>query len=98
MPKKTKKQKLLAEIHRQKMAEKGLSYNFVKPPSEEPIQDGKTEAGPKITKKENIAVKPQNTALASEYNYLKRDLTKIFLFTFFALFSQGVVYYLVYRP
>ena len=98
MPKKTKKQKLLAEIHRRNLIEKGLNYNFVKPLSEVPKNEAKADTEAKISKQENIAVKPQNTALASEDNYLKRDLSKIFLFTIFALFFQGVIYYLVYRP
>ena len=98
MPKKTKKQKLLAEIHRRNLKEKGLTYNFVKPPSSAIVKNVSNEVSEKTRKIDFIVTKPQTLESTTEYDYLKQDLLKIFLYTIFALISQGVLYYLVYRP
>lgn len=92
MPKKTKRQKILAELHRKlqtansdlvksqnKLAQKNLQANFILSESihKETVTKAKTW---------------QNEATST---YLINDLLKITIFTLFALALQGVLYFLL---
>ena len=93
MPKKTKKDKILAEVRAKAHAEKLNTYKFVKPQSD--LQNPeKTNINNFNSEIINITTRQlQTNTLSFEDKLLKADLVKILVFTFFALASQGMIYY-----
>jgi NifB/MoaA-like Fe-S oxidoreductase len=100
MPKKTKKQKLLAELRR-KLATvsstDSLNYNkqteLVKRQN-----DFKSETIPLASTvtdgfKLKSITEPKSPNAPTNYSYVRHDLIRITIFTFFALASQGVLYF-----
>ncbi len=102
MPKKTKKQKLLADLHKKiYLAKTHQSTN--------------TKAMPDLVKGQNDSisvsltpvyttslefinkhtVKAKTHILDTSYNYIRNDLIKITIFTILALSLQGVLYFFI---
>lgn len=103
MPKKTKKQKILAELHRNIKAHPTISQTQTHSniPNIVNTQNKMTTAfTPSFNlnsasyKKEAIT-KAQNSNMTVSYAYVKHDLIKITIFTLFALFIQSVLYFLL---
>ena len=95
MPKKTKKQKLLAQLHRKINLVSSSPSNIVK--REFPEKSFKEE-GPKIsgfTYNKQVIIKPQITMADRDYRYIRSDLIKITIFTFLALSFQSVLYFVL---
>ncbi len=93
MPKKTKKQKLLAELHRKISVVSSYTPQFVK-------TQNKTTASSVLQNNlsqysyDNRAVTTTKTLKSDlDYSYIKTDMVKILVFTLFALISQGVLYF-----
>lgn len=93
MPKKTKKQKLLAELHRKISVVSSYTPQFVK-------TQNKTTASTVLQNNlsqysyDNRAVTTTKTLKSDlDYSYIKTDMVKILVFTLFALISQGVLYF-----
>lgn len=93
MPKKTKKQKLLAELHRKISVVSSYTPQFVK-------TQNKTTASTVLKNNlsqysyDNRAVTTTKTLKSDlDYSYIKTDMVKILVFTLFALISQGVLYF-----
>ncbi|MBI3955096.1 hypothetical protein HY338_01525 [Candidatus Gottesmanbacteria bacterium] len=91
MPKKTKRQKLLAEKHRQKL----LDSKPVKHQINLPEDDQKIHPEIKYTfKKQSVtAIKP--VFRNNEYSHVNKDLKRISLFTFLAISLQVVIYFVL---
>jgi len=100
MPKKTKKQKLLAELRRKLATVSGpdsLIYNkqteLVKRQN-----DFETKTTPLASnttdrfKLESIT-EPKSPNAPADYSYVRHDLIRITIFTFLALASQSVLYF-----
>ena len=98
MPRKTRKQKLLAEQHREKTQLPDNTYEFVKPPIE--LSKAQSNESNPIKKPEDKSIdrKTQIENIDHVDNHVKKDIIKISAFTFFALIFQGVLYYLLNRP
>lgn len=102
MPKKTKRQKILATLHRKLQYSNNLQTQDIKlrPNS---VNSQNTDAKQNIlsayTAPFNIAketvMKAKNTTTESSYKFVKNDLIKITIFTALALVSQGVLYFLL---
>ncbi len=88
MPRKTKRQKILAQGHRS---------HFVNSQNNQPRISVSLPQINKFTVNTDIVTKPQISHPASEYAYVKRDLIKITIFTFFAVIFQGVLYFVLHR-
>ena len=93
MPKKTKKDKILAEARREKILESQLKYQFVKPPTTDVKTASANQPRDFGLNKINTVKTPQTDLSIIEHKYLGRDLFKILVFTLFAVFSQIVLYY-----
>ena len=111
MPKRTKKQKILAELRRKLMA---VSTT---PPQPEKKQDELVKKQSEFVKKQNSptqstisassastfiytkesVLKPKMTLLSSSYTYVIHDLIKITIFTLFAFVFQVMLYFLLRR-
>lgn len=102
MPKKTKKQKILAQLHRKLQLSQiaqsqdfKLNVSFVKGQNNLPTNDKSDgyKLSP-VTHKEAVTKgeKPQGEA---NYAYIRNDLFRITIFTLFALILQGVLYFLL---
>ncbi|MCJ7740290.1 hypothetical protein MUP32_03150 [Candidatus Microgenomates bacterium] len=88
MPRKTKRQKILARIHRN---------HFVNSQNTQPQITVSLPQVDKLSVNTDIVTKPQISHPASEYAYVKRDLIKITIFTFLAVIFQGVLYFVLHR-
>lgn len=97
MPKRTKKQKLLAELHRQKMPNFQFKLQTVKPQNESQAQTevNKENSGPVY--KIGPSAKPNSHIGSIDYIHVKQDLLRIFIVTLTALIFQGVLYFMLYR-
>jgi len=102
MPKKTKKQKILAQLHRKlqlatqmKTGNFQLSSDFVKSQNVKLLPDQKSLAQTSVSFINETVIKPKNDNLASSYDYVKKDLVKITIFTLFAVALQGMLYFLL---
>lgn len=93
MPKKTKKQKILAQLHRKINTVSSTSAQFVKSQNHfEPKE--KLENKPASYTYHNSSITTTKTsAITLDYFHIKSDLIKILIFTLFALISQGVLYF-----
>lgn len=102
MPKKTKKQKILANIHRKlqyssnlNLQEVNSGLNSVKSQNNSVIQNKSPEYAMTFNHAKETVMKINNTKAGSSYDYVKKDLVKITIFTIFALASQCVLYFLL---
>lgn len=102
MPKKTKKQKLLADLHRKlgtfETDKTQFSYKntkFVKSQNEVGLSTSQPLTLPQIAYRKQVVAKPKNPISASSYSYVKHDLVRITIFTLFALLLQVVLYFLL---
>ena len=93
MPKKTKKNKILAEARSKEQALNLVSYNFVKPQSKPSDNFSKTETGVDVINSVHTANTRQTNVSILDHHHLRRDLIKILIFTFFALILQSMLYY-----
>ena len=91
MPKKTKRQKLLAEKHRQNL----LGSQPVKHQNHPPQIDSKNNGLLKYTFNQQSVPSVKSVSDNSEYSYVKKDLKRISLFTFLAISLQGVIYFVL---
>lgn len=89
MPKKTKKQKILAELHRQSQLVKSPKISF-------PSYSFAPGTGPEVVKNNPVA-KPKINEIEADYSFISRDLIKITIFTLMALGAQGVLYFVLNR-
>ena len=102
MPKKTKKQKLLAEKHRQKILT-GISSSSLITSNFQPVkkQNDFPETDPKNNGFLNYTFNKQSITTVkqvpnnSEYSYVNKDLKRISLFTFLAISLQVVIYFVL---
>lgn len=96
MPRKTKKQKVLAKLHR-KLASLEVSPNITKSQNK---KKPSTNTKPilentKFVYKRQPVIKQKSVAATTNYAFIKYDLIKISLFTTLALALQGVLYFLL---
>jgi len=103
MPKKTKKQKLLADLHRKshtiqlnnESSSARQETTLVNKQNIERLSSQLETKSPTFVYQKDIVTKPKNISTASNYSYISADLLKITIFTFLALVFQGVVYFLL---
>lgn len=106
MPKKTKKQKMLAQLHRKLQHSSNLQFhpqsqNFelnsasVKGQNELANQNQKITYSAHSNYVKVAAVKPKSAKIDSSYAFVKNDLIRITIFTAFALAAQGMLYFLL---
>lgn len=102
MPKKTKRQKILAELHRrlqysQNLQTQDLKLNseFVKSQNEVATQSKEPQYSTTLNYAKHPFIKPKNANIPSSYAFVKNDLIRITIFTAFALALQGVLYFLI---
>ena len=97
MPKRTKKQKILAELHRQKLPNFQFKLQTVKPQNESQAQTEVGKLKSTLDYKIETSVKPNSHIGSIDYIHVKQDLLRIFIFTLTALIFQGVLYFMLYR-
>ena len=97
MPKKTKKQKLLAELRRKIEKQSSNDLPVVKYQNKIQPQSHSTTRLPNIKDHKQSLLTAKTSNKAVDYSFVGRDLIKITLFTLVALVFQGVLYYLLYR-
>ena len=96
MPKKTKRQKKHADLHKNQSASL-KSADFVKSQnlSSEPLPVSGISTS--YTYTHHTAVTPKISHGVVDYSYVKHDAIKITIFTIAALAFQGVLYFLINR-
>lgn len=97
MPKKTKKQKLLAELHRKIKAVPSLSAQFVKSQNEPEIPTITATNTSTFTYNKHVVSKPKTPISIANYAHVRHDLIKITIFTLFAVIFQSVLYFFLRR-
>lgn len=95
MPRKTRKEKILADIHRQKQPKHFKIHlttesNHILPAATIPSPDSE-----KLVK--DFYVKQNTPLLISDYKYVKKDLLRITIFTMLALAINGMLYFIMNR-
>lgn len=93
MPKKTKKQKLLAELHRKISVVSSYSPQFVKTQNITSDTASQQNNHSPYSYDKQVVTTTKTLKLNSDYSHIKSDLVKILIFTLFALISQGVLYF-----
>ena len=93
MPKKTKKEKILAELHRKLARDILPQKNFVKGQIDTSLDTVSHINSSTYTYSNLGYVKAKNHIITHDYAYLKHDLLKISSFTILALLFQGVLYF-----
>lgn len=96
MPKKTKKQKLLAQLHKKLSAVT---------PTSTPVNSQIYSLPPSATVKTETVIaynnytvaKPKTLTSQSDYSYITADLIRITIFTIIAFILQGVLYFQLHR-
>jgi len=84
MPKKTKKEKLLAQQHRSRLSPVVIQHSAVEKPESISTVTGISFSLPKISQ----SAAPVQTATLREYGQIKRDLTKTVIITGVILVSE----------
>ena len=104
MPKKTKKQKILAELRRKLMKADAASSafdtpkaNFVKRINNTYSQAVHAPPPASLEFSKNIVARPKTHIDIVDYSHLKHDLIRITIFSLIALISQGVLYFVLRR-
>lgn len=102
MPKKTKKQKLLADIHKKaqfsiapQTQDLKLDSGFVKSQYNNLSKNQTVTYSTDLKYQNNPVVKAKSVKMDSSYAYVRNDLIRITIFTAFALALQGVLYFLI---
>jgi hypothetical protein len=94
MPKKTKKQKILAE--QRQINQKSLTgYSFVNTQISHKIASDQSISKPDLSYSIKSNTKPQTEESLHDYSYVKHDLIRITIFTSFAVILQGVLYFVM---
>ncbi|OIO15708.1 hypothetical protein COV53_06410 [Candidatus Gottesmanbacteria bacterium CG11_big_fil_rev_8_21_14_0_20_37_11] len=97
MPKKTKKEKLLADLRRLNKSQIQKEQLLVKNQIiVNPIPTS-SSLTPSLMFKIKSDTKPKKISIENDYSHIKHDLIKITIFSFFALGIQGVLYFLLHR-
>jgi hypothetical protein len=94
MPKKTKKQKILAELRRKKQ-ESNPRLEFVNTQISHVSASKVESAATGYTFKSKSVAKPHPQISTHDYSYVRHDLLRITIFTAFALIVQGVLYFIL---
>lgn len=102
MPKKTKRQKLLAEKHRQKILTAFSNSPLIASDSK-PVKnqinladiDAKTNGLLEYTFNKQSVPAIKSVPNQSDYSYVNKDLKRISLFTFLAISLQVVIYFVL---
>ena len=94
MPKKTKKEKILAEIHR-KNDFLNQQLTSVKSQNQTTFSKSPTQTKNNYKYSEMVIIKPQISTQIADYSIIKHDLIKITIFTFIAFSLQGMIYFLL---
>lgn len=97
MPKKTKRQKILAELHRKLKSPAITEPQFVKSQNISLTTSSFTPAMPIFHISDKIVSKPKTTESLLDYSYVRHDLIRITIFTLFAFIFQGMLYFLLQR-
>ena|SRR3972149_9286070 len=92
MPKKTRRQKMLAEQRRIQGLQDTRS-EFVKREKIEIPPFAPNIAPPRFDYHKKIAIEPQSQRITHDNTHIVKDLIRITIFTMFALFFQGVLYF-----
>ena len=97
MPKKTKRQKLLAELHRKIKAVPSPSAQFVKGQNKSEIPIITATSASTFTYNKHVVSKPKTPISIADYAHVKHDLIRITIFTLFAVIFQSVLYFFLRR-
>lgn len=97
MPKKSRKEKILADIHRKTNSITLKETQFVKHQIKPAYNTTPSTSESKFVYNKGIDVKPQNHLHESNLDYINNDLVKITIFSFFTLILLGVLYFLLNR-
>ena len=94
MPKKTKRQKILAELRRKKLE---ISVNSVSVKSQiQPVSSShKPQANPQFVYPQQKIAKPRMNINMKDYSYVNHDLIRITIFSLIAFGLQYVLYFLL---
>lgn len=102
MPKKTKKQKILAQLHRKFQFESTVQYpnldsksQFVKNQNNISASNQSLTYTASLNSINKAVIKAKTIKSDSSYAYVYNDLIRITIFTIFALLLQGVLYFLL---
>jgi hypothetical protein len=96
MPKKTKKEKILASLHR-KLRQADSASNIVKSQNSTTSNLSRHTVTSSFQYKENSVPKVQTLIFKADYTYVKHDLIRITIFTSMAIIAQGVLYFFLNR-
>ncbi len=96
MPKKTKKQKLLAELHK-KLSAANQSSTPVKSQIYSTPSSATVKTAANIAYNNYKIAKPKTITIQSDYSYITADLIRITIFTIIAFILQGVLYFQLHR-
>ncbi len=96
MPKKTKKQKLLAELHK-KLSAVAQSSIPVKSQIYSIPSSTTVKTATNIAYNNYTVAKPKTLTTQSDYSYISADLIRITIFTIIAFILQGVLYFQLHR-
>lgn len=94
MPKKTKKQKILAELHK-KFARSSEGQISVKSQNQPSVISTQYSIPTTFTYKQHAFLKPQIYKNSSDYSYITRDLIRITIFSLVTFIFQGMLYFLL---
>lgn len=94
MPKKTKREKILAELHR-KLITLDASTKSVKSQNQIGMPQAQSVKLSSFTYHSGSVTKPNSLQKESSYAYIKHDLIRITIFTLFATIFQSVLYFLL---
>jgi hypothetical protein len=97
MPKKTRKQKILAQLHRKLNTISNLEPQTVKPQNVRAVPASISLSPSLLTFSNNAVPEPKKIISTADYSYVKHDLIKITIFTISVLILQGVLYFVVNR-
>lgn len=92
MPKKTRRQKILASERRYKVFHPKLSEP-VKSQNLHETSEAKISIKPEYKFGNNIIPKPKTISATADYSYLKKDLIRITIFVILAISAQSVLYF-----
>ncbi len=94
MPKKTKKEKILAELHR-KLTILDASPKPVKSQNQRSTPQAQSVKLSSFIYHSGSVTKPNSLQKEPSYAYVKHDLIKITIFTLFAIIFQSMLYFLL---
>lgn len=102
MPKKTKKQKILAQLHRKlqfqqtyQFQDPGKKPELVKNQNSSISMKAKLPSPVSLNNIRQTFAEPPDKKSGTSYDYVKKDLIKITIFTVFAFVLYGVLYFVL---